>query len=349
MSDTVSESTPSAGEAPLQRSSRRSFLGTAAGLTGVALATGAWRPATGPNEAAPIRTYAAGNFALELDGTAAGFLKSVEGGSTYADVINEGNPETFAKKHIGSPKYEDFSLQVGFSMSKAVYDWIDTSWTGSPPRKDGAVLAADFQLKVQSSRAFSQALVTETTIPACDGASKDPGYLTLRFAVENIQDGTNIGKTLLPDAKGQKSWLPSNFRLKLGGLDCTKVSKIDAFTIKTTLARNSDGNLSPTKLEFPNLTLTLSSTSASSFDAWFDDFVITGNNSDAYEKSGTLEFLSADRSTTIAHMGLSNIGIYRFGPSPHMSNADTVQRFQAELYCERMTFKLGAPPVIKGG
>ena len=350
MSDTINESTPSAGEAPLPRTSRRSFLGTAAGLTGVALATGAWRPAAGPSEAAATRSsFAVGNFALELDGTSAGFLKSVDGGSIYADVVETtGTPA--AKKHIGSPKYEDFSLQVGFSMSKAVYDWIDSTWTGNFMRKNGAVLAADLNRVVKSSRTFQEALLTETTIPACDGSAKDPAYLTLGFAPERIQASKKIGQTLTA-AKQQKAWLSSNFRLKIDNLDCTKVSKIDAFTIKQSVSESGIGETrepqkEPGKLEFPNLKLTLAETSASTWNLWFEDFVINGNNGDVDERNGTLEFLSPNGTEVFAHVAFFNLGIYRLGPTPHMSGADTIPRVEAELYCERMRFKLGPPPPV---
>ena len=352
MSDTENETTPSAGDAPLPRTSRRSFLGTAAGLTGVALAAGAWRPAAGPSEAAAIRnSYAAGSFGLELGGTTGGFLKSVDGGSTYAEVINEGPGATyFTKKHIGSPKYEEFSLEIGFSMSKVVYGWIDASWTGKYQRNNGAILATDHTRTVKSRREFMDALVTETTIPACDGSSKDPAYLTLRFAPESIMASKNIGQTLAAQTK-QKSWLPANFRLKIDNLDCTKVNKIDAFTIKQSVSAGGIGGArdplkEPGKLEFPNLKLTLAETSASSWNAWFEDFVMQGNNDDVDERNGTLEFLSSNGTEVFAHVAFYNLGLYRLGPSPQTSNADTIARLEAELYCERMTLQLGPPAPV---
>ena len=65
------------------------------------------------------RSFAAGRFALELDGVSCGFLKAADGGDLSADVISEpGGPAGFAKKHIGQPKYEDFELQAGFDLAK---------------------------------------------------------------------------------------------------------------------------------------------------------------------------------------------------------------------------------------
>ena len=39
-------------------------------------------------------------------------------------------------------KYEDFTVQIGFTMNKAVYDWINASWTGQGQHKNGAIHAA---------------------------------------------------------------------------------------------------------------------------------------------------------------------------------------------------------------
>ena len=42
-------------------------------------------------------------------------------------------------------------------------------------RKNGAIIAGDFNYKEKSSRAISKAFITEVTIPALDGASKERG------------------------------------------------------------------------------------------------------------------------------------------------------------------------------
>ncbi|MEK7863562.1 MAG: phage tail protein, partial [Chloroflexota bacterium] len=166
---------------PTTNTSRRRFLGTAAGATGVALAATVWNSSKaqaavpgepGERTNAEVRSYVAGNFFFTLDGAGAGFLKSVDGGSVYADVVNEQvGTSGFAKKHIGQPKYEDFSLQIGFSMSKAVYDWISASWKMNYMRKNGSIQASDYKGDVKATREFVDALITETRIPACDGAS----------------------------------------------------------------------------------------------------------------------------------------------------------------------------------
>jgi phage tail-like protein len=149
-----------------QGTSRRRFLGTAAGATGVALGAAVWGAGTaaaavagtdGPKALmADKRSYVSGRFALDLGGTKAGWLQDVEGGHATADVVNEKQgTDGIVHKHIAGVKYEDISLQIGFSMSKAIYDWISASWRMNYQRKNGSIVAADFDLDAKAGASSS--------------------------------------------------------------------------------------------------------------------------------------------------------------------------------------------------
>ena len=76
----------------------------------------------------------------------------------------------------------------------------------------------DYKLEAQSERQFSNALITETTIPAMDGSAKETAYLTIKFQPEVVQYKKAAGKVSGEIGKSeQKSWLPSNFRLDIAG------------------------------------------------------------------------------------------------------------------------------------
>jgi hypothetical protein len=295
----------------------------------------------------PVRSYVAGPSFLTVDGAKAGFLKSVDGGGISAEVINEpAGPNYFVKKHIGQPKYEDFTIQVGFSMTKVLYNWIQQFWSMNFQRMDGSIVAFDYQLNPVSEREFKQALITETTIPAADGSSKEPAYITLKFAPEITRIVKPSGGKKDYGEYGkyeQKVWLPSNFKLEIDGLDCSKVAKIDSFTVKQTVVKDNIGDArdklkEPGKLEFPNLKITLAESSAQSWIAWHEDFVIKGNNDENREKSGTLSLLSPNRQIVLLQIKFYNMGIFRLQPENAEANADTIKRVQAELYVERMEF-----------
>ena len=301
---------------------------------------------TGQIQAAHERAYVAGNYYLMLNNTNCGFVKSVDGGAISAEVINEpAGAEYFVKKHIGQPKYEDISIQIGFSMNKSIYDWIGQSWTASSQAKSGKVVVCDFNLMPKSEKQFFDAFITETTIPACDGSSKEPAYITLTFSPERtISTATNAAAGKSDYGKNeQEIWLPCNFQLNIDGLDCSKVNMIDSFTIKQSVITDDIGDArdfqkEPGKLEFPNLKITLPEGSAQSWVDWHDNFVIKGNNDDGHEKNGTLVFLSPNRQTELARIKFFNMGIVSLESSKYEANADQLKRVTAEIYCERMEF-----------
>ena len=112
--------------------------------------------------------------------------------------------------------------------------------------------------------------------------------------VDRILEGA-----VTPVAKGdQKVWLPSNFKITIDGLDCTKVRTVDSLTVKQPAIKDDIGiTREPQKqaqgrLEFPNLTITLAESSAESWFAWFEDFVIKGNNGDSNEKTGSIDLFA---------------------------------------------------------
>ena len=182
------------------------------------------------------RSYVAGNFLLKLDGADTGFVKSIDGGAIHADVIDEpGGASFFVKKHIGPPKYEEFAVQTGWWMGKTLYEWIAASWKMNYQRKNGSIVAYDVTLEARSEREFLNALITEVRFPALDGASKEQVCMTVKFGPELIRHKKASGTAAMPLVKAaQEMWLAANFRLEIDGLDCTKVTAVDSFTVRQT-------------------------------------------------------------------------------------------------------------------
>jgi phage tail-like protein len=290
--------------------------------------------------------FAAGRFALELDGTMCGFLKSVGGGAITADVITEPvGSSSFAPKHIGQPRYEELTLQLDLSLEKAVYQWIADTWAGKSARHDGSIVAVSSQQKTVSERQFFRAFLSEVTVPAMDASAKEPAFLTVKIAPEFHRAKGGSGATMKIPAAKSKAWLPSNFRLEIDGLDCKKVSKIEALAVKQGVVPDPVGELrefakQATQLEFPNLRITLAEAASQTWTSWFDDFVVKGLNSDADEKSGKLSFLTADRKSVLGEVTFFNLGIFRLEPEQQAVDQDTIARIRADLYCERMELKV---------
>ncbi len=336
--------------------SRRRFLGTAAGATGVALGAAIWgagkvAAAVDPDapraDGNPVsgRSYSAGKFMLAIDNVDVGWLQDVEGGHAVAEVVNEKvGADGVVRKHIAGVKYEDISMQIGFSMSKAVYDWIAASWSMESLRKDGEIVAADYNSRPLATRKFYGALITETTIPACDGSSKEPAYLTIRFSPAYTQVAPPNATLALPTvARGrQKQWLPSNFRLQIDGLDTSRVAKIDAFTLKQKVVENPIGEQrdyerEPGTVEVPNLVVTIAQSSAQTWYDWHEDFVIRGNNDQGREKTGSLTFFTSDLKGELLRIDFVGLGIFAASDDT-LDTDDSPGKVSFSLYCERMAF-----------
>lgn len=326
---------------------RRDFLKAAAGAAAALPVLPALAKAQLPVRTTTVqaRGYVSGRFAMTLDGVHAGFLHETEGGDATADVVTEKvGPDHIAKKHIAGVKYEDITITCGTGMSKAFYQWIADTLNGKAGRKNGAIISADYDLNIVSTRNFFNALITEVGFPALDAASKDAAKMTIKISPEYTRVAKGSGKVQGEfNTKVQKQWLPANFKLSIAGLEepCSKVNKIEALVIKrrplvSTIGELRDYTKEPGALEVPNLAITLPETHAAKLSDWHEDFVIKGNCADAQEKSGSLQFLSPNLAEVLFELSFQHMGIFRFGPEKAQAGADAIARVRAEMYCEQI-------------
>jgi len=327
--------------------SRRGLPVRIAGAAALALGAGVWAARAGSAQAAaPVRSYAAGTFALTLEGSAAGLLRSVGGGGASAQVIAEKAAGSLVKKHLGSIEYEDFAAQSGLGLHKALHAWIAETLEGKPSRRSGSVETIDTAGTVRSVREFTNALISEIGFPALDASSKDPASITVKWTPELTRTAKGRGKaSKLPADAKQKQWLVSNFRLTLGDLPTDRVAKIDAFAIRQTVAAAAVGEIrdyqkEPGVIEIPNLRVAFAEVDLPAWQDWFEDFAIRGNSGDDRELSGKIGFLNPSLAKEIGSIELQNVGIYRLAPDPAPTGPTAVRRWVAELYVERMAIAL---------
>jgi hypothetical protein len=138
-----------------------------------------------------------------------------------------------------------------------------------------------------------------------------------------------------------KVLLSSNFRFELDGLDCRRVTKIDAFTIKQKLATEGFGMarfpvMYASELEIPHITVTMAAVATDSWQGWYEDFVVQGKSEDSNEKSGRIVFLGPDLQEELFEIKLHNVGIFALRSPSNTANKDTIAQVEAQLYVERM-------------
>lgn len=158
---------------------------------------------------------------LEVNGSVMGILSSVGGGQDPAGPY---------QSRRGYDYYKALALEMypagnDSLLKMIVNDMMDPTTLGSDwdiTRNDG---------DVARKRTFKEALITEVTLPALEMGSSNtnPLYASGTFGGANpIFVPKNEGSLRLKP----KKWLSSNFRLKLGDLPCSRVNKIESFTIK---------------------------------------------------------------------------------------------------------------------
>jgi len=311
------------------------------------------------------RAYGAGKYGISIDGTQnAGWLSTVEGGNAVADVITEKiGGDWLQKKHLGNVKFEEVSFQCGTGMSGSLYQWIDTGFkqtSNAQGRKNGAIHFCDYDYVEISRLEWQNGLMTEVGMPALDAAGKDAAKMSIKFAPEitkriNSTAGS-IVNTFPISSKSQKQWTNANFRLRIDGLPgdsgdtggaCSRVSKIDALTVKQKVTENSLGEIrhyekEATSVEIPNLVLTVAESHSAPFYDWHADFVIAGNCSEANEKQGQLTYLAADTQTPLFHLYFVNLGVFKVTPDKMEAGAEGIRRTKVEMYCEDIRFSYEA-------
>jgi len=316
--------------------SRSGFLKRAAGAT-IAVAGAGVGAAAFAERAAAATPLTGGDFvpahrfSIEIDGVNCGVLGGVDGGASDYDVVLDAlGPDHIVHKHLGQPKYEDFSIQVGSGMSKPMYDWIKASFDKGGAAVSGAIVSMGDSNEEIARREFSQALVTSVTFPALDSIAGRKGNFTVTFSAPSVSDGTPSGKPV--DALKQKAWLCSNFKIKIDGLSTSRVSKIESFTIKQKVVQDSAG-VSRNVVGVGDLSVTFPPAGLASWQQWYDNIGVDPTD----ERSGTLVVTGAPGGAVLS-LGLSNLGLYQLKSETDNVAGQAIKRFNAELYCEELQF-----------
>lgn len=303
-------------------------------------------------------SYAGGHFELRIDGhEPTGYVKSVEGGWTRANIVDEAAGAAHQRlKQITSVDIDPISVELGLAGAKDMLRWIQASWDRKVhDRRSGQVTHADFNMRAMFEHHFYNALLTETTFPTLDGASKDSSYIKCKLQPESVvtssfsTSGPRISSNVSPL---HKMHTPAAFRFSIDGVDDMQyVNKIDSFTVKLETKKFYAGalrspELVPLHIKFPNITGTISLKYADKLLKWHQDYIRIregqGTCDRTAQKSGSIEFLSTDRKQTIFRINLSEVGPVYVGIEPSKANEEQIKRLKFELYVSRMSIE-GSP------
>lgn len=293
------------------------------------------------------KSYTAGHFSLQIDGhKTTTFLKNVSGGWAKATLIDEPvGAQSDRVKHLGPIEIDPMAVEFGLAGATPILEWIKGSWDRRWARRNGQITHADFNLKQTFEHWFYDALMLEASFPALDATSKDTGYLKAKWLPERTRtvatDGakTEIGSNFF---NKQKFWAPSAFRFRIDQFDGMEyTSKIEAMTIKQGVKKMFTGKdrfpqIEPTNLQFPNVVGYISLAHASRLLKWHDDYVFSGKKDPKQQLSGSIEYLSPDRKSTIFQINLFDAGLMSAHIEDAQANQDAIKRVKFEIFVGRM-------------
>jgi hypothetical protein len=280
--------------------------------------------------------------------------------AVYSDVVNEAvGPTHVVKKHLAGVKYEDISLAVG-PETPAMLQWIKETLAQSYQRKDGSIIAADFDYKAKSEMEFFHALISEVQFPGrrrrgerepCTSRRRsrrdDPPQARQRDVVHVLSPRASVAKGAL----GQ----PLPAALGLSGPRVARMTRVnqvvEAIVVKQKVVQDSIGEVrdyqrEPQSLEVGNVTFTVPEVDAEPFYAWLQTFVVQGQNDDGQEKDGTLEYLAADLKTVLYTVTLKSCGVFKMSPDKVEAGSENIRRVKVEMYCEDIAFDYQADKAL---
>jgi hypothetical protein len=115
----------------------------------------------------------------------------------------------------------------------ALLEWASEALEGRAVEKSGAIVLADHNFKERFHRPFVGATIEGVGFGAYDAKGKEGLYLTL------MVNGALQPPAAAPDAiayapEGAEGWQSDAFRVEIGGLPCSRVSRIEPFSVKLT-------------------------------------------------------------------------------------------------------------------
>ncbi|MEO5980728.1 MAG: hypothetical protein ABIQ13_00285 [Pedococcus sp.] len=296
---------------------------------------------------ATTRVYISGAFGLEIDAVPCGFVTSVEGGFIHGDVVSEPpGTDGVVRKHIAGIGYDEIIVSCGV-VAGPLMSWVTEFLTGSAPRHDGAIVLLDFDYNQTSRLDWRRATLSSVAFPALDGASRDPARLTVTIRPESTRVTPASGRSaqLPTTGKQPKSWLASNFRVDIPGVDCSKVTSVAALAVAQGGVGDDAGAVRDpgrraTPLEVSDLVLSIREPGGAGFEAWRDDFLVNGNNDATQEKTATITALATNLKDELFHLQVQGVGIHHLATSKRATSTEVVMRQTASMYCEQVALVL---------
>jgi phage tail-like protein len=295
--------------------------------------------------------YSGAHFTIEVDGIGKGLkdlptLRSVEGGGAKADVVSYQMGENGdVWRQLGKTKYDDIKLTFGLSDVDGFRGWVHDFLKGTLTRKNGAILAADFNYKERARRKFEQAMIVGLGLPKFDANDKNQANVTITLAPEKVTYEKGSGATITAtdvSENTQRKIAACNFTFSLDGFqqETARTAKVEAMEIKVKTIEHHvsysgdsvrfEPAKIPGKIEWPNLVFCVPEADAEPFRKLHNDRM-SGKKKDQGQGLGaTLVFFNNSKKK----MGEFQFkGVHIFNVQSEKSDASSEEMKLVKIEC----------------
>jgi phage tail-like protein len=293
------------------------------------------------------RGYSSGNYAIEIEGKFAGYVRKCDVGKMKGEVTtNNLGPTLRQKKQVTKMTWDKITLEVGVSHSGALLEWMQETFKNNHVRKNGAIVFYDHNFNAMRRADFTDAHLCEIGLPTFDAKGKDSLYFNLSLQPETVRFSNGGGKPSPIIGTKQKLHQNTNFRISIPGVDSKHVSKIECpkYTLKVVehaVGEHLESQYEPAAVEVGDLKLTLS---AHEYQKLYDDalkFLALGERSEEAEKSIILEILGPNGKDPTIEMTFENCGYKELQASDVLtSNEEKVASSIVTFYTENIVMKI---------
>jgi hypothetical protein len=306
--------------------------------------------------------FSTGHFKLLVDNNPiTSYIKSVEGGLINAQIVEEPNGHyNLRGRHLGTREIEPITVEFGMSGAKWCLDLVDEFiHQRKHHRLGGEIYHADANMVTQYMSTFSDAVITELTLPKLDAQGKESLMCKVKLQPQDVTFKLGDQKKLNQDVLGrQKAWHSTNFRVTLDNIgELNFVSSVESMTIKLgqkamQLGDHFRPDIVPTKVDMPKLSITQPLLQSGALIKWYQDSVanqLKSGTADAdaypddgasgYETSGSIEFLDATLKDVLYTIDLFGVGMEKFSLPKSEANASGTKMAKFDFYITDMKIK----------
>lgn len=307
--------------------------------------------------------FSTGHFKLLIDGKpVTSFIKSVEGGLVNAQSVEEPLGQYNVRgRHLGTREIEPISIEFGMSGAKWCLDLVDDFINKRKHhRLSGEIYHADANMVAQYMFTFSNAVITELTLPKLDAGGKETLFCKIKIQPQDVTFKLGDQRKLNQDPLGrQKAWHTSNFRVTLDRVGELKYcTSVESMSLKLghkpmQLGDQFRPDVVPTKIEMPKLSITQPLLRSGGLIDWYHKAVANqlsagdpdaeqlapSSGSSGYETSGSIEFLDATLKEVLYTVELDGVGMEKFSIPKSEANQSGTKMAKFDFYVTTMKVK----------